>query len=150
MKVPRMRVRSRTVACALLVATACSIFDGERDTYVMTHIAGQQLPSVIRSITVLSSGELHGVDFRVAWGTLRLYDRHRFEIDSELEEVWDGTVKSSTQGPTSGTYERSATELVIRLRDIDGVNQVFTYEILDGGQRIRGRQWGRVAEYRRQ
>jgi hypothetical protein len=144
--------RRIALAPALFLTAACSLFDdGPRDRYVLTHMTNQPLPAVVRSITVKTADGLHQVDFRVARGILNLYRGSRFDIDSDLEEVWDGTVKSVSQrAPDRGSYERSDTAITIRFRDIDDVNQVFTYRLLDGGQRIRGEQWGLIAEYRRQ
>jgi hypothetical protein len=145
-----MRVRSLIAAAGLVAFSACSLFDnGPRDSFLLTHIADQPLPAVVRSIVV---DYVHQVDYRVTWGSLTLYDHSRFAIDSRLEEVWDGTtIKQTWQGPPSrGTYERSDTAITIRFKDNEGINRVFTYRLVDGGQRLRGEQWGLIAQYLRQ
>jgi hypothetical protein len=155
-----MNVSARTlchVGIGLLIAlglplSSCSLFGpSESQLYSLQSIDGQPLPATIISATTVD-GDLY--EFQAVRGSLRLLNGGRLKKERDVRNAWNGVPSDTVNaGRWTGTYLRTDTTLTIRFTDTQGVLNVFTYRILEGGRVLKGIEGDfapRVYEYVRQ
>ena len=137
-----LQTRVLRIATSMLVSTVmagCSLFsDPDAQRYRLELIAGEPLPATLTSATTV---EGRTYEFQVVSRTLSLFENGRMMTEAFHQDVWDGVPEDDSFSRSRGQYERTDTTITVRFRDAVGVNQTFTYRIVEDGRVLRGIEW---------
>lgn len=120
-----------------LLAAGCFLFGpSETEEYSLVRAGGQTLPATVISV-MTTEGVLYEV--QVLRGIIRFFDNGELEKERDFRNVWNGVPSDTiTAGRWSGTYERTDTTILVRLKDSDGMIETTIYKITGNGLVLQG------------
>ena len=130
-------MRACAIPALVMALSSCSLFEAsESQTYVLDNVDGHVLPATLISATTVN-GDLY--EFQVVRGRLTLMGAGRMKKEHDVRNVWNGVPSDTVDsGRWSGTYQETETTVTVQFRDSQGLLHSFTYQVLEGGQVLKG------------